>query len=205
MPATRREIRVAKQLVNASGFVTTNRVAITGNPDLTDPVEMATAIAQIRQVPIENKEVDYQKFVVLASVAQAPIIRQGIGSRRIVRNPGTTAGYSWEETVDFGAEVQVIGWKWLKAIYPGIGKGAIIVPVAAPDDLPVLTRNRLRGYAEPSLWVKDSNARQVGGGAVNAETEGDFDSDAMWTKVRHVAGASSLWDGQIGYTTGAGS
>jgi hypothetical protein len=141
---------------------------------------------------------------VLASVAQAPIIRQGIGGRKIVRNPGSTNGYSWEETVDFGANVDVVSSRFLSRIWSGIGKGALIIPVAGPSDLPVLTRNRLRGYENPSLWVKDSDAREIGGGEVDFE-EGDFDSDAMWTKVRHVNGASALWVEGIGYTTGAGS
>lgn len=205
------EIQVAKLLVKAGGFATATgeglngAVALTGNPDLTDPVEMAAAIAQLQGLTIEGVEQQFSKFVVVTTVANAPAIRQGVAGRRIIRNPGVEAGYSWEETVDFGAEVEVVGFSWLKAIWPGIGKGAVIIPVAGAGQLPVLTRNRLRGYEEPSLWVKDSNARQLGGGTVDPTEEGDFDSDAVWTKVRHVNGASSLWNGSIGYTTGAGA
>lgn len=205
------EIRVAKLLVKSNGFRTASgealngATAITGNPDLTDPVETAAAIAQLQGKVIEGVEQNYDRFVILTSGANAPAIRQGIGSRRIVRNPGATAGYSWEETVDFGAEVDVVAFPWLSRIWGGIGKGSIIVPIAGASQLPILTRNRLRGYEAPSLWVKDSNARQIGGGVVSAVDEGDFDSDAMWTKVRHVNGASALWTTAIGYTTGAGS
>jgi len=206
------EIEVASLLVNSSGFRTTGAgglngaTALTGNPDLLDPVELAAALAQLQQVQVQGQDVDYGKFVVLTSVANAPLIRQGIQGRRIVRNPGVTAGYSWEETVDYGAEVEVIGWKWLRTLWPSIGKGAIIVPVAGGDDLPILTRNRLTGYPEPSIWIKDSNAKSAnGGGEINPEAEGDFDSDAVVTKVRHVTGASALWNTAIGYTTGAGS
>lgn len=210
--ANQNEIAVASKLVKPTGFATAageglnGAVALTGNPDLTDPVEMAAALAQLQQVTIEGQDVDYAKFVVLTSIPNAALIRQGIAGRRIVRNPGSETGYSWEETVDFGAEVEVIGWKWLRTIYPGIGKGAIIAPVAGADDLPVLTRNRLQGYEEPSFWVKDSNARAAnGGGEINPEADGDFDSDSVVSKVRHVTGASSLWNSAIGYTTGAGS
>lgn len=210
--ANQNEIEVASLLVNASGFRTSSGGGlngaqnITGNPDLLDPVKVAAAIAQLQAVQVEGQDVDYAKFVILASTPQAPLIRQGIAGRRIVRNPGSTNGYSWEETVDYGAEVEVIGWKWLRTLWPGIGKGAIIVPVAGVDDLPILTRNRLMGYPEPSFWIKDSNARGAnGGGEINPEAEGDFDSDAVVSKVRHVTGASALWNTAIGYTTGANS
>jgi hypothetical protein len=210
--ANENEIRVAKLLVKPAGFATAageglnGATALTSNPDLLDPVELAAAIAQLQAVQVEGQDVDYAKFVVLTSIPNAPLIRQGIQGRRIVRNPGATSGYSWEETVDYGAEVEVIGWKWLRSIWPAIGKGAIIVPVAGADDLPVLTRNRLQGYPEPSFWIKDSNARSAnGGGDINPEADGDFDSDSVVSKVRHVTGASSLWNTAIGYTTGAGS
>lgn len=205
------EIQVAKLLVTGSGFATgtgqglNGAINLTGNPDLLDPIEVQAAIAQLQGLVIEGVEQEYQKFVILSSVANAPYIKQGIGGRRIVRNPGAQTGYSWEETVDFGAEVEVLAFPWLKAIWPNIGKGAIIVPVPSAAQLPVLTRNRLEGYEEPTLWVKDSNAREIGGGEVNPREDGDFDSDATFTKVRHVNGASSLWNQSIGYTTGAGS
>lgn len=210
--ANQNEIEVASLLVNASGFRTASggglngAQAITGNPDLLDPIKVAAAIAQLQAVQVEGQDVDYSKFVILTSIPNAPLIRQGIAGRRIVRNPGATSGYSWEETVDYGAEVEVIGWKWLRTLYPGIGKGSIIVPVAGGDDLPILTRNRLQGYPEPSFWIKDSNARSAnGGGDINPEAEGDFDSDAVVSKVRHVTGASALWNAAIGFTTGANS
>jgi len=206
------EIEVAQLLVDGDSFATASgqglngATAITGNPDLLDPVEMATAIGQLASVQVAGVDTVYSKYVVLAAPAQAPLIRQGIAGRRIVRNPGVTSGYSWEETVDFGAEVEVIGFSWLKAIWASIGKGAVIVPVPDASQLPVLTRNRLQGYPEPSFWVKDSNARSAnGGGVIDPETDGDFDSDAVVSKVRHCTGASSLWREGIGYTTGAGS
>lgn len=208
--ANQNEIEVASLLVNSSGFRTgtggglNGSTAITGNPDLLDPIKVAAAIAQLQAVQVEGQDVDYSKFVILTSIPNAPLIRQGIAGRRIVRNPGVQSGYSWEETVDYGAEVEVIGWKWLRTLWPTIGKGSIIVPVAGGDDLPVLTRNRLQGYPEPSFWIKDSNARGAnGGGEINPEAEGDFDSDAVVAKVRHVSGASSLWNTAIGYTTGS--
>lgn len=45
----------------------------------------------------------------------------------------------------------------------------------------------LRGHREPELFMKSPNATRVGGGSVNA-TDGDFENDGIWYKVRHVLG-----------------
>jgi hypothetical protein len=47
----------------------------------------------------------------------------------------------------------------------------------------------LRGRTDPQMFIKDSNQRQLGGGEVS-EMEGDFDTDAIDYKVRHIMGAS---------------
>lgn len=209
--ANQEEIDVARLLVNSSGFQTgsgqpiDDAQAISGNPDLYDPDDIATALGTLLNTTVEGVLPNYSKFVILTPVANAPLIRRAVGARNFVRNPGATSGYSWTEQLDFGAEIEVIGWKWLTAIWPSMGKGAIIVPVAADSELPVLTSNYLEGNETPSVWIKDSNARQVGGGEVNPEADGDFDSDAVATKVRHVHGANALWPQAIGVTTGANS
>lgn len=48
---------------------------------------------------------------------------------------------------------------------------------------------RLRGYEQPQLFMKTANAVRVGGGPVDP-TEGDFDTDSVHYKVRHVIGGS---------------
>ncbi len=207
--ANTEDIRLAQKLVKSSGFATASgeglngATALSGNPDLYDPEDIATVIGTLLNTQVEGQLVPYSRFAILTSTANAPYIRRAVNARNMVRNPGATSGLSWSEQIDFGAEIEVIGWKWLSSIWSGIGKGAIIVPIPDEDELPVLTVNLLEGYETPSLWIKDSNARQVGGGEVNPEVDGDFDSDAVMTKVRHVVGASSLWNAAIGYTTGA--
>ena len=213
--ANQEEIDVFALLFDSGGFRSGSgealnaSLALTGNPDLQDPQEMADAIGLLldRNTTAGGQTFpeSYSKFVVVTTVANAPKIRQGIGGRKIVRNPGATSGYSWEETVDFGADVEVVGTPWIKKLYASAAKHAVIIPVANEDQLPVLTSNFLEGYETPTTWVKDSNARQVGGGEVNPQADGDFDSDSVVTKVRHVHGADALWTEQIGYTTGAGS
>lgn len=202
------DIAVARLLANSSGFRVgsgepiDDATLITGNPDMTDPTDIAAAIGQLLQVEVAGVLPGYDRFVILTSPAHAPNVKRAVGARTIVRNPGVTSGASWSEELDLGAGVSVIGWKWLSTLFPTIGAGSLIIPVPTEDELPVLTRNRLEGYPSPSLWIKDSNARNADGGVVDPENDGDFDSDAVMTKVRHVLGASALWVNAIGYSAG---
>ena len=49
----------------------------------------------------------------------------------------------------------------------------------------------LRGHTEPEIFMKAPNAQRVGGGVVNP-LDGDFDSDSVEYKVRHVFGGTVL-------------
>lgn len=211
------EIDVFKLLVTSAGFNTAaggalnGAVAMPGNPDLYDPEDFAAAIAAANAVSLtvgtagttQTIPVNYTDFVILTTPENAPRIKQASQAKRITRTPGTTTGSSWEETIDFGGTIEVIGSHWLKKIFPAIGKGWIMIPIVSGDDLPILSSNFLEGYETPSVWIKDSNARLVGGGAVNSLVDGDFDSDALETKVRHVHGANVFWNNGIVFSTGA--
>ena len=56
---------------------------------------------------------------------------------------------------------------------------------------PALEVGFLRGHESPELFMKAPNATRIGGGMVAAE-EGDFDTDGIAYKVRHVFGGSLL-------------
>lgn len=60
---------------------------------------------------------------------------------------------------------------------------------ADPADGAVAEVGFLRGHETPELFMKSSNQQRVGGGAVNPE-EGDFETDAIAYKVRHVIGGT---------------
>ena len=64
--------------------------------------------------------------------------------------------------------------------------------IADPTDMtsrPAFNFAFLRGYREPQLFVKDPDARLLGGGDVSA-MEGSFDTDAIDYKLRHIFGAA---------------
>ena len=56
---------------------------------------------------------------------------------------------------------------------------------------PALEVGFLRGHTEPEIFIKSPNAQRVGGGAVNP-LDGDFDTDSIQYKVRHVLGGTRL-------------
>lgn len=59
------------------------------------------------------------------------------------------------------------------------------------QDREALTMVFLRGFEEPSIYIKTPNARRVGGGDVDP-MDGDFDTDGVQYKVRHVVGAARV-------------
>lgn len=63
---------------------------------------------------------------------------------------------------------------WYLFADPGVGRPAMEVGF-------------LRGNEAPSLFVKSPNAQRVGGGLISPE-DGDFDTDSVDYKVRHVVG-----------------
>jgi hypothetical protein len=65
---------------------------------------------------------------------------------------------------------------WYLFAAPNFGRGAIWL-------------GRLLGHESPELFVKEPNARRLGGGAINP-LDGDFDTDDVQYKVRHVLGVT---------------
>lgn len=62
----------------------------------------------------------------------------------------------------------------------------------------------LRGHETPEIWMKSPNAVRVGGGEVNA-LDGDFDTDAVTYRVRHVVGATKIDPKSTVASNGSGS
>ena len=60
--------------------------------------------------------------------------------------------------------------------------------VANPSSArPTVEIGFLRGHAEPEIFIKSPNSQRVGGGAA-APMDGDFRTDSIEYKVRHVLG-----------------
>jgi hypothetical protein len=180
---------------------------IAGNPKLDDILKLHAAIAQAQNFKIDGVDVQYDKFALVTAPKNVPLIKQIMSTRTLTQVPARTGDAStnrsaqFEQTLDLGAEIDVVGYRWITAFAPAMADAWILIPVGGLR--PLVTKNYLKGYETPSIWIKDSNARQVGGGAVPL-LDGDFDSDAIQTKVRHAIGSSVLWNEGIVYSNGKG-
>lgn len=226
------DIDVASLFVNAAGFRTTGLGLLNGatrltaangyvvpaggadNPDLANPLALQNAVqfALTRTLTLaasgtnQTIPVQYTKYALITTVAYAPYAKQALATKQVTSLPnraGTTRDVQFDQVIDYGAEIEVYGWKWLKTLYPGIGNAWFLVPIpdTAGDDLPVITSNFLQGAETPQFFVKDANSTGYGGGDT-PYSDGDFDSDAVMTKVRHVHGANSLWNTGVVWSSG---
>jgi hypothetical protein len=57
---------------------------------------------------------------------------------------------------------------------------------------PALELGFLRGHEEPEVFMKSPNAIRVGGGGLVDPMNGDFDTDAIEYKIRHVFGGTQI-------------
>jgi hypothetical protein len=65
--------------------------------------------------------------------------------------------------------------------------------VADPDSQrPAFEMGFLRGHPDPEIFMKEPNAVRVGGGGVVNPLDGDFDTDSLRYKVRHVFGGVQM-------------
>ncbi len=69
---------------------------------------------------------------------------------------------------------------------------------------PALEIGFLRGHESPQIYIKAPNAQRVGGGNVNP-MDGDFDTDSIQYKVRHVLGGVTLDNKMSAASNGSGS
>jgi hypothetical protein len=69
---------------------------------------------------------------------------------------------------------------------------------------PALEMGFLIGHEQPEVFMKSPNAQRVGGGSVMPE-DGDFDTDAITYKVRHVVGGGRMDSKMTVSSDGSGS
>jgi hypothetical protein len=70
--------------------------------------------------------------------------------------------------------------------------GAWALFASPTESRPALEVAHLRGHEAPALYMKSPNSIRVGGGGLVDPMDGDFDTDSMQHKVRHVFGGTRL-------------
>lgn len=69
---------------------------------------------------------------------------------------------------------------------------------------PAIEIGFLRGHETPEIFIKAPNARRVGGGDINP-MDGDFDTDSIQYKIRHVLGGTRMDPKMTVASNGSGS
>lgn len=85
-----------------------------------------------------------------------------------------------------------------------VGTAWFILPDPARNIRPAVAVAKLTGYETPDLRIADPGSRRVGGGDVSP-TDGDFEVDGVWYRVRHVVGAATMDPIHTYASTGQGS
>lgn len=71
------------------------------------------------------------------------------------------------------------------------GTSWFILPDPQRAARPAIAVAFLTGYETPDLRVSANTGTRIGGGAIPA-TEGDFEVDGVWYRIRHITGGASL-------------
>ena len=89
---------------------------------------------------------------------------------------------------DYGLQVLVLDWA-VSIVTTGTVAKTMWGLISDPKEVAAVEVSHLRGRENPEIWVKDSNARQLGGSQVPG-TEGSFEDDSVSYRVRHCVGAA---------------
>jgi len=100
--------------------------------------------------------------------------------------------------------VSLIVNPWLPIIDTTTGSTAWYLFANPNAGRPAMEIGRLIGHESPELFQKSPNATRVGGGTVDP-TDGDFDTDSVEWKVRHVLGGTLMDPKSALASTGTGS
>jgi hypothetical protein len=100
--------------------------------------------------------------------------------------------------------VSLIVNPWLPIIDQTTGSTAWYLFANPTAGRPAMEIGRLIGHEAPELFQKSANATRVGGGVVDP-TDGDFDTDSVEWKVRHVMGGTLMDAKSALASTGTGS
>lgn len=71
------------------------------------------------------------------------------------------------------------------------GRTSWFLFATASEGRPAIEVAFLTGHAEPEIFIKEPNARRVGGGAMSP-LDGNFETDAIEYKIRHVIGGGRI-------------
>lgn len=210
--ARRSEDKFATQLhvdttgPHASVYTIGNANIITGNPALSI-VGLQTAM----QVLAAMVDADSEPIVIDGMVLEVPpslevMARNILNATQLIIDTNAAAGTAQQNlvTLNWMANRLTLAVNPYIPIVASASNGTTTWFVhAKPVDRPAFKMAFLRGHTEPEIFIKTPNASRVGGGqdAMN----GDFDTDSIEYKVRHVFGGSAIDPKMTVGSNGSGS
>lgn len=192
--ARRTEERFATELfVDASGphaslYTVGNANIVTGNPPLSESA-LVTAMGVLSAM----RDEDGEPIVITSRVLVVPPALEFTARKlleatelRIADGSNTLVVPNW-----LRGTTQLVINHYIPVIATSNGDTSWFLFAGADgSSRTALTMAFLRGYREPQIFVKEPNARRVGGGS--DPLDGDFDTDSVEYKVRHVMGGTRL-------------
>jgi hypothetical protein len=178
------------------------------DPALTSIFDIWAAVRQAQTFYIDQVNVFFDKFALVVAPSQVANAKRVLSTTEIT-SVGATAARAplYSQKIDLGAEIEVVGARFFTAANLGgaaLGSTAwFLVPISGGPK-PSLFTGFLDGYEVPQYFVKTSNATTLDGGD-SPYLDGDFDSDGISSKVRHVTGAAAGWTEGIIYSAGTGT
>lgn len=206
------ELLATKLLVTAAGpdpafFTVGNKNIITGNPALSI-LGLQTAFGQLAaQVDVEGSPIVIDAVTLIVPPALQIVAENILNAIQIrLAEAGATANQLMYVNNWMKSKVTLAVDPYLPIVNTTSGNTNWFL-VANPNDLttrPAFVFGFLRGYREPQLFVKDSDQQRLGGGPVD-ELQGDFDTDSIDYKLRHMFGGTQVDPKMAMASNGTGS
>jgi hypothetical protein len=174
-----------------------------GNANLTDealsiPGLQAAFTLFGEQLDAEGAPIFVEAATLVVPPSLAVVARNILNATEIVGAAGSGPGNQTGQGVD---QVRATNWMrnalelvvnpWLPIIDTTTGSTAWYLFASPEAGRPAMEVGFLIGHDSPELFQKHPNATRVGGGAVDP-MDGDFDTDSVEWKVRHVLGGTRM-------------
>jgi hypothetical protein len=193
---------------NATYFTSGHANLLTGNPALSVSAMQAAFTLLAAQKDADGNPILVDAAVLLVPPALQVVAENIINATEILAASGGGPGTgndqlrvaNWMRN-----KVQLVVNPWLPIIDTTRGSTAWYL-LQSPGGMgrPISEIGFLRGYESPQLFMKDPDAVRIGGGSVSP-LDGDFDTDSVQYKVRHVFGGTLLDTKSAVASNGSGS
>lgn len=181
---------------NATFFSAGNGNLLTGHPVLSVSALTAAFTALAAQTDADGNPILVDVAVLMVPPALEVTAQNIINATEILAATGGGAGLTEPDQLRVANwmrnKVSLVVNPWLPIVDTTSGNSAWYL-LQSPGGMgrPISEIGFLRGYEAPQLFMKDPDAVRVGGGSISP-MDGDFETDSVQYKCRHVFGGTLL-------------